>query len=56
MSPAWKNLGELRAMLSTWRGWYQRGWTDAQVTAAIHGRMAPGPSLVERVRALRGAP
>lgn len=55
MSPRWRTLKELRALLTQYRAWEERH-DDVQVTALIHGRPVPGtPSLLERVRAMRGA-
>ena len=55
MSPRWCTLADLRALLAQYRAWEARH-DDVQVTALIHGRPVPGtPSLLERVRAMRGA-
>lgn len=55
MSPRWHTLKDLRALLAQYREWEAKH-DDATVTALIYGRTLPGPSLVERVRALRGEP
>ncbi len=54
MTLRWRTREELRAYLDQVRAWEAKH-TDAQVTALIHGRPVPGmPTLLERVRALRG--
>lgn len=53
MMPRWRNLDELRALLGQFREWEAR-YDDVTVTACIHGRPLPGPSLLERMRAMRG--
>lgn len=52
MTPRWRNLAELRALLEQYRAWEAK-YDDVTVTACIHGRSMPG-SLLERVRAMRG--
>lgn len=54
MTPRWRNLRELLALLDSWRPLYERGLSDVEITAHIHGRPLPG-SILERVRAMRGA-
>lgn len=54
MNPRWRTLPELRALLAQYRAWEAKH-DDTTVTALIHGRPVQGPTLLERVRALRGA-
>lgn len=53
MTPKWRNLAELRALLAQYRVWEAKH-DDVTVTAYIHGRSLPG-SILDRVRAMRGA-
>ena len=53
MTPKWRNLVDLRALLAQYRTWEAKH-DDVTVTAYIHGRSLPG-SLLDRVRAMRGA-
>lgn len=55
LEPRWRTRAELLALIAQYREW-ARHYDDVQMTAAIHGRPVPGtPSLLERVRAMRGA-
>lgn len=53
-APRWCTLADLRALLAQYRAWEAKH-DDVTVTCLIHGRTVPGPTLMERARALRGA-
>ena len=53
MSPRWRTLADLRALLAQYRAWSDKH-DDVTVTALIHGRPVAGSSLAERFRARLG--